>query len=550
MEEVKTQEAIHAKGFDMVNGPATEYNKLKVGLKTVQDAVLELGTLKDGRREFFNKKDIMRALADRDLRALRAISNYFYRTNGIYQKVVDYYATMYRFDWYIVPDILDDATKEEKVLKEFVKILDYLDNSYLKKLCSDIALKVIRDGAYFGYIIPSDKGLILQELPIDYCRVRYSVGNMPAVEFDMSWFDTRFTDVNYRMRILDLFPEDFKKGYLLYKKGRLPADPDPWTVMLRPERPWNDTWVNDSIPNAKYGRWYLLDPGSVIKFDLGPGRGDLPLFVNAIPSIIDLDNAQGLDRQKQAQDLLRIIVQKLPLDKNGDLIFDVDEAKDIHNNAVAMLQHSVGTDIITTFADIDSIDLSDARNVDDDDLKRVERTVYNSAGVAKDIFNSDGNLALTNSILQDEGVMRDLKLQFEILFDTIIQRRIKSKKKYNFRFYILDTTQYNYKELSKLYKEEMQIGYGKMFAQIALGHSQNAIMSTAYFENDILGLSEIMIPPMMSSTIGSEDIQNLGKKNQNKTAETQTRTEGQAGRPQKEQTELSDKTIANRESQK
>ncbi len=186
LEEVKTQEAIHAKGFDMVNGPATDYNKIKVGLKTVQDAVLELGTLKDGRREYFNKKDIMRALADRDLRALRAISNYFYRTNGIYQKVVDYYATMYRFDWYIVPDILDDATKEEKVLKEFVKILDYLDNSYLKKLCSDIALKVIRDGAYFGYIIPSDKGLILQELPIDYCRVRYSVGNMPAVEFDMS----------------------------------------------------------------------------------------------------------------------------------------------------------------------------------------------------------------------------------------------------------------------------------------------------------------------------------------------------------------------------
>lgn len=82
----------------MVNGPATEYNKMKIGLKTVQDAVIELGTLKDGRREFYNKKDIMRALADRDLRALRAISNYFYRTNGIYQKVVDYYATMYRFD--------------------------------------------------------------------------------------------------------------------------------------------------------------------------------------------------------------------------------------------------------------------------------------------------------------------------------------------------------------------------------------------------------------------------------------------------------------------
>ena len=101
-----------------------------------------------------------------------------------------------------------------------------------------------------------------------------------------------------------------------------------------------------------------------------------------------------------------------------------------------------------------------------------------------------------------------------------------------------------------MYKEEMQIGYGKMFAQIALGHSQNAILSTAYFENGVLGLSELMIPPMMSSTIGSEDIQNLGRKNKSNEANQQSNTEGTAGRPQKEETELSDKTIQNRESMK
>nr|DAM06875.1 MAG TPA: hypothetical protein [Caudoviricetes sp.] len=29
----------------------------------------------------------------------------------------------------------------------------------------------------------------------------------------------------------------------------------------------------------------------------------------------------------------------------------------------------------------------------------------------------------------------------------------KNRKKYNFRLYMLETTQYNYKEMSKLYKE-------------------------------------------------------------------------------------------------
>lgn len=544
MEEVKTQEAIHAKGFDMVNGPATEYNKLKIGLKTVQDAVLELGTYQDGFKEYVNKKDIIRALADRDLRALRAISNYFYRTDGIYQKVVDYFATMYRFDWYIVPDILDDNIKEDKILKEFVKILNYLDNSYLKKLCSDIALKVIRDGAYYGYIIPSDNGLILQELPIDYCRVRYHVGNLPAVEFDMRWFDTRFPDVNYRMRILDLFPDDFKKGYLLYKKGKLPKEPDPWNRAI-----WQDIRWGDHID---YGCWYLLDPGSVIKFDLGPGRGDLPLFVNAIPSIIDLNQAQGLDRQKQAQDLLRIIVQKLPLDKNGDLIFDVDEAQDIHNNAVAMLQRAIGVDVLTTFADVESIDMSNnisTANVDG--LEKVERTVYNSLGVSKNLFNTDGNLSLEKSILEDEGVMRRLLLQFQIFFDRITQDRVqaKNRKRYNFHLYILETTQYNYKDLSKMYKEQVQIGYSKMLPQIALGHSQSSIVNTAYFENNILHLSEIMIPPLMSSVMSSESI--LGEKPQTTTTKTENNTGGSessgAGRPEKAESEKSDKTLKNEE---
>mgnify|MGYP003421007521 FL=1 len=71
------------------------------------------------------------------------------------------------------------------------------------------------------------------------------------------------------------------------------------------------------------------------------------------------------------------------MDKNGDLIFDVDEARDIHNNAVQMLKRAVGVDVLTTFADIDSIDMSDKNTTtSQDDLMKVERTVYNAFGVS------------------------------------------------------------------------------------------------------------------------------------------------------------------------
>ena len=87
-----------------------------------------------------------------------------------------------------------------------------------------------------------------------------------------------------------------------------------------------------------------------------------------------------------------------------------------------------------------------------DDLAKVERTVYNALGISQNMFNADGNLTLANSILNDEGSFRTLILQFEIFFDRVVQQLSASKKKYNFRLYMLETTQYNYKELAKMYK--------------------------------------------------------------------------------------------------
>ena len=89
-------------------------------------------------------------------------------------------------------------------------------NSHIKKVCGEIALKTIVNGCYYGYIFPNKDGLVIQELPINYCRSRYKVGDMPAIEFNMRFFDDYFRDVQYRLRVLQMFPEDFQRGYILY----------------------------------------------------------------------------------------------------------------------------------------------------------------------------------------------------------------------------------------------------------------------------------------------------------------------------------------------
>jgi hypothetical protein len=534
-----------------------DYGKIKVGTKTLDDAVLNLGSMPKIRHDFGNKAFILQAISERNLPLIREISNYFYNTNGIYSKVCDYFAYLYRYDWYITPEIKDESEKSfEKALIDFNNILGYLDNSHVKKVCGDIASEVVKNGAYYGYISPSRDGLVLQQLPINYCRTRFNIGDMPVIEFDMRFFDENFRDVNYRMKILRMFPKEFQKGYVLYKQGKLEPDTEYYPLGRRDTHLVN---TNTQL-NWRPGYWYTLEPGSAVKFCFN--NGDQPLFINAIPAILDLDAAQDLDRRKQMQQLLKIVIQKLPLDKNGDLIFDVDEARDIHNNAVEMLQHAIGVDVLTTFADVQVEDMADSNTTTtSDDLERVERTVYNSLGVSKNLFNTDSNLSLEKSILQDESTMRVLLLQFNSFFDKITQQLGSNKKKYNYRFYMLETTQYNYQNLAKMYKDQVQMGYSKMLPQIAMGHSQSSIIHTAFFENKVLKLSEIMIPPLMSSTLNADSIlgtnnQNNNSKNQKTSEETKStasttktvKTSDGAGRPEKADSEKSEKTIQNKES--
>ena len=528
----------------MTRRPNYEYGKIKVGTKTLDDAVINLGAVQKSTKGYIDKWVVMKALFDNDVFKLREISNYFYKTNGIYARLCNYIATMYRYDWYVVPEVYDDKVKSEKILKDFQKVLTFMDNSYVSKICAEMALGVVKNGAYYGYLVQTPKGVLVQELPVNYCRSRYSRGNLPVVEFNMKFFDIAFPDTTYRMKVLNLFPEEFKKGYHAYHQNKLKTD-------ASTSRGLSSLYPSSLNYQSDEG-WWLLDPNNTVKFSFpngGNGAADLPLFINVIPALLDLDAAQDLDRKKQMQKLLKVIVQKLPLDKNGDLIFDVDEARDIHNNAVEMLKRAVGVDVLTTFADIESIDMSDKNTTaTQDDLAKVERAVYNASGTSQKMFNTDGNMALEKSVLNDEGMVRPLLLQFEVFFDRVVQA--KGNNKYNFRLYMLETTQYNYQNIAKLYKEQVQLGYSKMLPQIALGHSQSSILNTAYFENEVLNLSELMIPPLMSSTMNMQDLK--GNSSSGSTSKSQN-TSGNsgssgAGRPEKPDDQKSDKTIKNKES--
>lgn len=237
----------------------------------------------------------------------------------------------------------------------------------------------------------------------------------------------------------------------------------------------------------------------------------------------------------------------MPIDKNGDLIFDVQEAKALHNNAVAMLGDAIGISVLTTFADVDVADLSDRSSLTSvDELERVERSLYNEAGVSQKQFNTDGQTALDKSIANDEATMTDLLWQFRKYAERLLAAFNKNPKRLRYTVYILPTTIYNYKDLSKMYKEQTQIGFSKLLPQIALGLTQNEIIATANFENGMLNLNDLFVPPQMSSTMsGTKAPSSEKKETTTKKKDDDAQSGSQGGRPEKPDDEKSEKTLRN-----
>lgn len=496
--------------------PSYNFNKMKIDGVTYKNDVILTSNIQERKRIRARREDVMRALENQDAAKLREYSNLYFTMSGIYSRLCRYLAYLYRYDWFVTPIMLDHKISENKVIEGWMKGVNLLDQCRLKSLFGEIALKVIKNGCYYGYRVGDKNATYLQELPVAYCRSRYKLNNTPIIEFNVKFFDDKFSDTEYRIRVLKMFPKEIQQGYIKYKRDTLPVD----------------------MRSDSKG-WIALDSNFAVKFNLN--NSDIPLFVSIIPKIIDLEDAQDLDKKKMEQQLLRLIIQQMPIDKNGVLIFDIDEAAELHKNAVKMVGEAVGIDVLTTFADVDVADLSDKSNMSAaDQLEKVERTVYNEAGVSQMQFNTSGNLALEKSIANDEATMTDLLLQFEEYAESLLKPLNKNPKRLYYKVSMLPTTIYNYKDLSKMYKEQTQIGFSKLLPQVALGHSQSVVLNTALFENGIMHLDEVFIPPQMSSTIS-----NNGKAS----SDTEASGGSAGGRPELPDDEKSEKTIRNKESE-
>lgn len=460
----------------------------------------DIGGYQSMGRTIYTKRIVVKAIESREYENIRGISKHFFATSGIYGRVCRYLAYLPTYDYLVTPYLKHENIVDQKgFLADFNKSLGYLDSMNLKTKLKEIALKVVVEGVFYGYLRQNGEVGVIQDLPARYCRSLYKVNGRPCVQFNVRYFDIQYKDNDIRKIVLKSMPEEIVTGYIAYKNGDLRQSRDS-------------------------GVWVDLNQERTLKFSLN--EDDTPIFSNAIPQIIDFDDLQAIEKKKAEQQLLKIMVQKIPLDKNGDFIFDMEEAKAMHSNAVRMLARAMNVDVLTTFADSNLLDMQTKTTAADKD-KQWERLIFQDLGVSSQLFATDGNLSLEKSIANDESIIFYLIDQIQDWLTYQLELKFANRKfDYDFKVWFPRITQHNRMELSKTYKEQAAMGYSKQLPALALGQSQTNILATLLFENDILDLGSKFEPLKMSSTMSNKP-------------------GGAAGRPEKPDDQKSDKTLAN-----
>ena len=443
-------------------------------------------------------ESIQEMLATGSAEQIIALSEKYVSNSGLYQRILVYFSTLLTNDIFVTPKKITAKTiNQKKYLENYKRATFFADTTLNPRLnFPRLMYKILVYGAYYGlFIEQSETEIVFKDLPYKYCRSRFKTHkNVNVLEFDMAYFDG-ITDKVLRENALNEFPKDFRKAYLAYK-----AD------------------MNK--------RWYTVDPSIGVVFYYQDQNK--PFFVSMIPTISMLNDYRALEKSLDKQELERILVQKIPIDKEGNFVLSIPEATELHRGIVNMLRNNQSLDVLTTFAEIQLLNVGDKTKADRDNLSKVERSVYVEAGVSQLLFAGDSASSIQMSITNDMSFVLDLSEQFANWLSYQTNMRYSESSKYYFEVNILPISQYNRKDMLDIYLKTAQFGYSKILVGIASGVKQSSFIDLMELENDILNLAENMKPLQSSNT--------------------QSGPTEETGRPAKPSEEKAEKTVANEES--
>ena len=396
------------------------------------------------------------------------LSNFFFQTDGLYKRIIIHYATFLTYSWVLVPYKKNRKLEitDKKIADTYYRAADFCTTFQIERKCATFAKDVLVKGAYYGLLRDEGDKVVIQDLPFEYCRSRFkNAEDIDLIEFDLDFFKT-IREASLREEILKTYPKYIQKAYKAYitKKGN------------------------------QGNRWVFLPAEMGIYFCYFEEK---PFFLDLIPLLDDLNDYREIDKARKKQALRRILVQKVGTD-GLQLIFEPDEAERMHEGALGMLGNNPDVDVLTTYCDVQLLDLSSS---DDEktDVETAQNLIYEAAGVSKEFFFATTEAGLEYSTNNDIAMMMVLGQRFAHFFTALLNYKFENNR-VKFEMLILPLSYYNSADYTSRAKELAAFGYSFLTPILSTGLNQTTLANLKSLENDLLELDEILKPLQSSYT--------------------------------------------------
>lgn len=442
---------------------------------------------------------------------IRSIVEYLEITSMSFRRIVSYQHSQLAFDLTWTVDAEQKDYSKSTFKKEQKQIYDFIDNFNYK---SDfrIALKqMLRNEVFICTPRQQGKKLVLQELPIDRCKItgRWDYGLL--IDFDFTYFLQPGVSLDmyhpwFKQRFYEVFNGDYKKY-------------DPSLPINRRGENQFAMWVS---VEPQYAWCFKFDPSIVTQ---------IPYYSSLVPEFMSQAYVRSLQKSQYTLSASKILFGAVPLlkDQKTTLKDALAISPEVAGKFLALVKSALGDAIKVATAPMEDADLFSVDS-DNDQYSSYLQTAVSSSGVNTPLVFSGKQkanaLESQLSWFSDYLIMDKVYPQFNN-FMNFFGNKVVSNYKWSFEFegsdYYLDRDRRLDDALSLA--DRGIVLPQKISAAIGMPYHK---MLRMLDESDATGFVDRLKPIQMASQMSAEA--------------------QEKGRPQKKNSELSDSGMETRDS--
>jgi hypothetical protein len=405
------------------------------------------------------------------------ISRQLHNIDANYAKLISYYSNMFYVRYTIMPVQLrkDIPVADQIYMEEYNRMIEVTEGMSLEQIVPEALEELMINGSVYltSYKDNSTKTISIIILPHDYCRTVFKTTlGTNVIEFDFRYFELYQLQQD-KEEALKLFPPEFTEK-------------------------WKAHWERrETMGPSKDQGWLELDPR--YSTSITANEKEIPPLIWAMEGIFEYDRVRDAETEKTVNQLQKILTHRIPITSSGELIFDLDEVREIHKAISRITDEHEGLSTITTFGDTQLLKLQEEGTVQNKALDQSYEAIFRTAGLNSSIFMGQSDAALKQNARTDKAYMWKFVTQFNN-FINLVLNQLYNFKPFQAEVNILPITVVEEDDSIKMYRESATVGIGKLEAVVATGVKQRSLQDRAKLEQ-MINLDSMLKPLQSSHTM-------------------------------------------------